>query len=104
MAQTRSQLDRAAGLARVRAADGFEGAADRLQRIAAGEAEQEGMRARAAEGVGRLADGFDIAADFLRNGGEGDLRGALERQIGSHPARSLVASFAVGFLLGRMLR
>lgn len=99
------RLESAAEIARLRAAQGLEVAADQLEQLAAREAAAEGVRGKAAQGAQRAARGLESGAGYLRQGGGGgDLRIALEDEVRSNPARSLVTTFAIGFVLGRILR
>lgn len=89
-----------AGL-RDRAAAVLDGAADRLDRIDAGDGV---VREKAAEGAHKAAKGLHTAARGLKEGGSVDPRAYLEGEIRSNPTRSLVAIFAIGFVIGRVVR
>jgi rubrerythrin len=105
-AQAQERIVSAAGEARAFAADKLQQAAGQLEDVATQNQSAEGMKARAAEGAHRLATGLGATASLLREGGsgEGDLKEAAEQEIRSNLGRSLVATFAVGFLIGRILR
>lgn len=105
-AQAQERLVTAAGDARVFAAGKLQHAASRLEDVAAQNETAEGMKAKAVEGAHRIASGLESTATFLREGGsgEGDIKSAAEKEIRANLGRSLVATFAVGFLLGRLLR
>ncbi len=47
------------------------------------------------------ADAMQKTADFLR---DGDLKEALEEQVRSNPARTLLIALGVGYLLGKAVR
>jgi hypothetical protein len=51
--------------------------------------------------AGPAADAMEKTADFLRNG---DLRDALEEQVRTNPARTLLIALGVGYLLGKAVR
>jgi hypothetical protein len=106
-ADARERLTSAAGTAKLRAAEGLEGAAVRLEEFAEENAGGEGISRQAAVGARKAAEGLDTASAFLRREGEGDGRGVrelIEEEVRTHPARGLLATFAVGFVLGRILR
>jgi hypothetical protein len=103
-ARARGRLGSAAGAARLRAADGVESTAERLQDLAAREGPVEGVRGSVAEGAQRLARSLDSTAARLREGGDSDIRSSIEEELRANPGRSLVASFAIGFILGRIIR
>ncbi len=96
--------------ARIRTAEGLEDLAAQLEEIADRTQGEEGLRGRAAEGAQRLAAGLDSTAEMLREGGGGDgsgveeLRVAVEDEVRRSPARALLATFAVGFVIGRIVR
>jgi hypothetical protein len=94
---------RMASVARVKAADGLGQVADRLDRMATNP-ESDGFRGKAAEGAQRLAKGLDSTARQLREGVTVDIGQVFTREIRENPARSLLATFAIGFVLGRALR
>lgn len=93
------------GWVRDRAADTLEGAAERLQGFSRDAAEPEGGGARWAEGARKAAHALDSTAQQLRQGtSEGSLNEMLEEQLRSSPVRVLATTFAVGVLLGRLIR
>jgi hypothetical protein len=103
------KLTEAAASARQRAAEGMQGAAEYLEGFAEERSGQEGAAAHLAEGAQRLSHGLETAAVYLREGGSGEgegasLRETIEREIRANPARGLLATFAVGFILGRIIR
>jgi rubrerythrin len=109
--EAQDMLGRAARTARLKAADGLQMAADRLERLAQEQETAEGTRAQAAAGAQRLARGLDSTATLLREGGDGEaglrleeVRAGIEEEIRVNTVRSLVATFALGFVLGRILR
>jgi rubrerythrin len=103
-ARAGERLARAATKARRRAADHLHTAADRLDGLARPDGEVEGLRARAVVGAQHVARRLDSGATYLRDGGMDDPRSALEEEIRANPARSLAAAFAIGFVLGRVIR
>jgi rubrerythrin len=94
----------AVGTARTRAADGLEGAAERLDTLADQQASAGGARARAAGAAHRMAGGMESTAEFLRTGDAEQLRTSLEQQARANPFRAVLTTFAVGFVIGRILR
>lgn len=102
--RVREQAERAAEGARDRAADGLDVAADQLARLAGHRPPSSDARGRAAQGARRVARGLETTASLIRNGGDGDLGATLEREIRDHPGRSLLATFSVGFVVGRIIR
>ena len=90
-------------------ADKLEAGADRLrQRNTSGAYAGTGAAAgtlatddRMAQMGGRLADGMQGAAEFLR---EGDLGRTVEQQVKEHPARTLLIALGVGYVLGKAFR
>jgi hypothetical protein len=103
-ADARSRAAKAATTARVRAADGLENAAEYLQELSGKRASAEGFQRRVAEGAQRFASGLDATARSLRDGDTDTIRGAVEHEFRANPARSLLATFALGFVIGRVLR
>lgn len=105
--RAREQAGTVLETARIRTAEGLEDIAAQLEDVADRSAGAEGFRGRAAEGAQRLAAGLDSAATSLREEGQGggdDLRVAIEEEVRRSPARALVATFAIGFVLGRIVR
>lgn len=104
--QAQERIVSAAGDARIIAAGKLEQAAKQIGDAATQNRGAEGFRGKAAEGAQRLASGLDSTATFLREGGSsgGDLRIVAEEEIRTNLGRSLVATFAVGFIIGRILR
>jgi len=103
----RERLTSAAGAAKLRTAEGLEGAALRLEEFAEENAGGEGISGQAAVGAQKAAEGLDTAAAFLRREGDGSVPGVrelIEEEVRANPARGLLATFAVGFVLGRILR
>ena len=49
----------------------------------------------------RAADALQGTATFLR---EGDLKGSIEEQVRTNPARTLLVALGVGYVLGKALR
>lgn len=93
------------GRVRDRAADTLEGAAERLEGFTERAAEPEGGAARWAEGARKAAHALDSTARQLRQGAsEASLNEMLEEQLRKSPVRVLATTFAVGFLLGRLIR
>lgn len=103
----RNARKRAGGLAdtaRERTAEGLAHAAASLDRLAVREAGAEGVRGRAAEGARHAARGLDAASALLRDGSELEPREAVEHEIRRNPVRSLLVTFGLGFVLGRIIR
>jgi Domain of unknown function (DUF2383) len=101
--QAQERVGSAAQTARLKAAQGLEEAAGQLDQIAARESGAEGVRGKAAEGAQRVARGFASTATYLRES-DGDIRTTAEDAIRSSPVRALIASFGIGFVLGRVIR
>lgn len=89
-----------AGL-RDRAASALDTAADRLDRIDPGDGL---VREKAVSGAHTAAKGLHAAARGLKEASSLDPRPIIEGEVRRNPARSLLAIFAVGFLLGRAVR
>lgn len=51
--------------------------------------------------AGPAADAMEKTADFLRNG---DVKQAIEEQVRTNPARTLLIALGVGYVLGKALR
>jgi len=105
--EAQERLSGAAFAARIRAAEGLEEAAGRLGEFAREQGGETGLVRHAADGAQRAARGFGSAAELLREGGRAPrrtLREVVEQEVRVRPARGLLAIFAVGFLLGRVLR
>ncbi|MEX2584109.1 MAG: ferritin-like domain-containing protein [Gemmatimonadota bacterium] len=100
------RLGNAAEIARLRAAQGLEVAAEQLDQVASREAAAAGFRGTAADGAQRVARGLESGASYLRrgSGAGGDLRASVEGEVRGNPVRALLATFAIGFVLGRILR
>lgn len=98
----RQRVGGAVGSARSSAADGLASAAGRLDRMA--DEPGGGARARFAGPAHTVAGGMETTAEYLRSADGERVRGDLENQIRSSPARALLATFAVGFVIGRLLR
>lgn len=104
-AAAKEKTTRMASAARAKAAEGLGQVADRLDRIVTNHPKLDGFRGKAAESAQRLAKGLDSTARQLRDGGvPADIGGAVSREIRQNPARSLLATFAIGFVVGRALR
>jgi hypothetical protein len=108
-ADAQEKLVEATAHAKLRAAEGLAGAAEYLESFAEERAGQAGGSAQVAEGAQRLSRGLGTAAVYLREGGSGGGAGeslpeTIAREIRANPARGLLATFAVGFILGRIIR
>jgi hypothetical protein len=86
--------------ARNRVADALAGAANRIE----GLSDERGGRMSGA--AHRVAGGMDSAADYVREGDmtPGGMRDDLETRIRESPLQTLLLLFAVGFVIGRILR
>jgi rubrerythrin len=102
--QAQGRLGQAADGARLRAARGLEEAAGQLDQLAARQMGEPGFRGRAADGAQKIARGFHSTATFLREPGDGGGLSSVEEVIRASPGRALVATFAVGFVVGRIIR
>jgi rubrerythrin len=100
----REQTGQAMESVRARAADGLESAAQRLDRMADGQAAAGGARARAAGAAHRVAGGMESTAGILRDGNVGELRVGVEDSVRTNPLRAVLITFAAGFVVGRILR
>lgn len=104
--RARERISEGAGSARLRAADGLDTAADRLDEVASRQEAAGGARAQAAQAGYRVADSLEVAADRLRyrsDGGGTDLQD-LEERARENPLRAVLLTFTAGFVLGRLLR
>jgi hypothetical protein len=104
-ADAQRRLGRMTSGARFHAVAGLEIVAERLSRLSAGRSELEGVSAHAADGAQAIARGMEAAASFLRtDDGLARVRERLEGEVRTNPARSLAATFAIGFVAGRIIR
>ncbi|MEX2570337.1 MAG: DUF2383 domain-containing protein [Gemmatimonadota bacterium] len=69
-----------------------------------GDTPEVDLAARMREGMTRARLLTDEMQRRIGDGTEGDIRGAIENEIRANPARSLIATLVVGFILGRVLR
>jgi ElaB/YqjD/DUF883 family membrane-anchored ribosome-binding protein len=100
--QARERVSGAAETARHRTADGLDRAAHRLE----GMVDEQGV-----DGGGRLAGtahtvagGIESTAEFIRSPDVERLRADVEDVVRDNPGRTLLTTFAVGFIIGRLLR
>lgn len=100
----RDRASGAAASARAGAADGLAAAADRLGAVAEEQGQAGGARGRAAGAAQAAAGGLDAAADFVRSPDMERLRAGVEEQVRTSPLRAIIATFAAGFIIGRILR
>jgi len=97
----REKVGAAAESARHHAADGLDSAAHRLEGMVDAPSAESGRLAGAAHTV---AGGMESTADFLRSPDTERLRADAENTVRSNPGRTLLTTFAVGFIVGRLLR
>ncbi|CAN5743881.1 hypothetical protein BH23GEM6_BH23GEM6_07800 [soil metagenome] len=92
----------AAETARHRTADGLESAAHRLE----GMVDEPGRdsQGRLAGAAHTVAGGMESTAGFLRSPDTVRLRADAEDTVRTNPGRTLLTTFAVGFIVGRLLR
>lgn len=102
--QARERVGAAMGSARERAASGLDSAAQRLEDLASQQEGAGGAKARAAGAAQRVAGGFESTAEYLRSGSTEQLRSDLENRVRTSPVQTLLMTFAVGFVIGRILR
>jgi rubrerythrin len=100
--QARNRISGAMDTARTRAADGLDRAAHRLEDLAEQPGE-DGPR-RFAGAAHSVAGGMEGTADFLRSPDAQRLRTDVEGMVRNNPGRTLLTTFAVGFVVGRLLR
>lgn len=91
------------GEVRDRAVDALSSAAERIDRLVAG-GSPGGFREKAAGSAHAAARGLNSAAEGIRNMESFDPRTRLADEVRHSPARTLAAVFAVGFVLGRLVR
>jgi rubrerythrin len=101
-AEARERAGAAAETARHRAADGLERAAHRLE----GMVDEPGTdsQGRLAGAAHTVAGGMESTAGFLRSPDPVRLRENAEDTVRTNPGRTLLTTFAVGFIVGRLLR
>lgn len=92
----------AVGSARLRAADGLERAAHRLEEMV--DEPGAGGASRFAGAAHAAASGMESTAGFLRSPDAQRLRADVEATVRENPGRTLLTTFAVGFIIGRLLR
>ncbi len=102
--QARESVTAAMDSVRGRAAGGLEAAASRLDAAASRQEGAGGAKARAAGAAHRLADGIEGTAEYFRSGDAEQLRAGMEKRVRTQPLQTLLATFAVGFVVGRILR
>lgn len=102
--QARERAGEAVGAARNRMAGGLEAAAQRLDQVADQQGGGSGARAKAAGAAHTIAEGIESTASYVRSGDAEQLRSNLEGQVRAKPVQTLLATFAVGFVIGRILR
>src|SRR5690606_21160149 len=100
----RERVAGAMGSARTGAASGLEAAAGRLDEMASRRETAGGPAARAAGAAHGLADGMESVASFIRSGDVQQLRAGFEERVRTQPVQTLLATLAVGFVVGRILR
>ncbi len=100
--QARNRVSGAVDTARTRAADGLDRAAHRLEEMV-DEPGADGNR-RVAGAAHAVAGGLESTADFIRSPDPQRLRTDMEGTVRNNPGRSLLTTFAVGFVIGRLLR
>jgi rubrerythrin len=98
--RTRQRAGDAAGAARNRIAASLHSAADRVEEF---ERERE-LTGRAETVADQLAGGMHSSADYLASADLRRIRMDLERSTRQHPFRTLATLFALGFVVGRVLR
>jgi ElaB/YqjD/DUF883 family membrane-anchored ribosome-binding protein len=100
--QARTRVSGAVDTARSRTADGLDRAAHRLEEMV----DQPGTDAnpRVAGAAHAVAGGLESTADFIRSPDPQRLRSDVEGTVRNNPGRSLLTTFAVGFVIGRLLR
>jgi rubrerythrin len=99
--QARNRVAGAMETARSRAADGLDRAAHRLEDVADDHPEANRRVTGAAHAV---ADGMESTADFIRSPDVQRLRTDAEGTVRNSPGRTLLTMFAVGFVVGRLIR
>ena len=102
--QARERVGAAVGSARESAASGLEAAAHRLDDLATQQEGAGGAKARAAGAAHRVAGGIESTAELLRSGDVEQVRTDLENRVRTSPVQTLLMTFAVGFVIGRILR
>jgi rubrerythrin/ElaB/YqjD/DUF883 family membrane-anchored ribosome-binding protein len=100
--QVGPRAEAAASQARNRIAGALESMAHNLDEMAPEGV--EGPRARVGDAVHRLAGGIESTAEYVRSGDVERLREVVEDGVRRRPAQAILASVAVGFVIGRLLR
>jgi uncharacterized protein YjbJ (UPF0337 family) len=100
--RARDRVTSTTDTARARAADGLDRAAGRLEDLV--DDPNDPRKAKLARPAHAVAGGMEGAADFIRSPDVQRLRYDLESRIRATPGRTLLATFAVGFVIGRILR
>lgn len=101
----REQVEQKVDQARTKAADGLEGAAQRLDDMADRKtAGATGKTASAGEMAHRLADTMEGAARYLRDNDARALGETMERQLRENPLQTLLTAVAAGWLVGKIVR
>ncbi len=89
---------------RDKAGEGLEHAGEALRRVARKAESKGGPASRVAPAADRLGEGFDEAAEYLRETELEEMRRDLETAVRDRPIRSLAIAAVAGYLLGRILR
>jgi ElaB/YqjD/DUF883 family membrane-anchored ribosome-binding protein len=100
--QARERVSDAAEAARYRTADGLDRAAHRLEDMVDGPGVDGGGRLSGTAHT--LAGGIENTAEFIRSPDVERLRADVEDVVRDNPGRTLLTTFAVGFIIGRLLR
>jgi rubrerythrin len=93
-------VEHAAGAARNRIAASLHSAADRVEDFE----RSRNLSGRAEAVADQVAGGMHTSADYVSHADLRRIRSDLERSARHHPFRTLAALFAVGFVVGRVLR
>lgn len=102
--QAKAKAGEALGSARTGLAAGLATAADRLDGIAEQRQGQGGAQAKLAGAAHTVAGGLDRTADYVREADPQMVRHDLEDRVRTSPAQTLLLSFGIGFVVGRILR
>lgn len=102
--QVKAKAGDALESARAGLASGLATAADRLDDLASEQEGRGGAQAKAAGAAHTVAGGMDRTADFVREADPQMMREDLENRVRNSPAQTLLLSFGIGFIIGRIIR
>lgn len=102
--QVKAKAGEALESARTGLASGLATAADRLDGMAEQREGRGGTQAKLAGTAHGVAGGLDRTADYIRQADSQMMRQDLEDRVKTSPAQTLLLSFGIGFVIGRIIR